>query len=1184
MSKSTWIRDAWRSSFGPRSGRSVVGARQRLRPLLEPLENRTLLTLTLSVPNPLNYQSLSTNPSEFLPAVVGSTYSQAVTATGGSGPYTFTTNSALPPGLALSAAGVVSGTPTATGNYTVTVMATDANDPTNTGTQFSLNVAAQELSVTPAGGFSIPPATIGSSYSQTFTVSGGSGTGYELQNSKFFSELTQNGLSVSLSSSTITVSGTPANSLTPRVYPLEFVLQDSYGDTLVQEYDLQVNLSSGSPLTLAPGTAHSLPVATFGTKYQQEFTVGGGTAGYTIASSDLAANELNDQVSGLSLTQQTGSNQATLSGTPTFTGSALPTSPVAVPFSVTATDNSSPPITVTSWYTLSISPAALTIDTSYLPPAAAGVPYYQSTPADSASGNDGFPIPIQLSVSGGSGTGYSFAVNTGGLPPGLGLLSNGQIIGQPLVTDAPGDYTFTVTATDSANNQTSRQFDLLLLPAATATTPPDYTPQQVIQAYGLNKIILGGGVIGTGVGQTVAIYEQNPGSNFSSSTDQANYDNSDLHEFDNLFGLEDFGDGSVPGQPIFLQLNMNGSNTTAQSPNGEETQDIEWVHAIAPYANIVVLADSNMQTAITTALSETQFQATLNTLAPGATLPPVSVMSISDVTDSIPDSTFVAPNHNVTVVVSAGDRIGPAVGASGGGVAPSSNVLSVGETQLSLNASGAYLGEVGLIGTGAGVSSVESAPSVQQFLNSPVQQFSSSNRATPDVAFLGSVSSAAAEYDSLESSSFHWGDAAYGTSLAAPLWAGLLAIVNQGRQIAGEGPLDGPTQTLPLLYQLPSSDFHKITQLDDGTAIQPGYNLHTGLGSPVANLLVADLIAGQLNASNQLVGGKITISGTVFNDLNLNGQLASNDPGLAGWTATLGSIQNGQFVPGTSLAASTTTNASGGFSFVVAPGLYAVQVTAQSGYVATTTTLQSFGIAPGSTVTTVTTNFGFAAGPVSPPLTLISSATSVPATTPVTLTATISPVPINGSTTIPTGTVTFFDGSTPLATVQLLGNSATYSTSGLAVGGNSVSAQFNPSPSLSGFSMSTSAATWVQVQPPAPPSPPSPPPPAAPSILSISTQIVGRGQRRHEEVQVFFNTSLNPVTAGRLSNYYLTRPGPYRRSRPYVVPIRSVQYDPATSSVTLSLRCHLAWRHMLLSIQGLVAAGTSTTSSTTPVP
>ena len=457
--------------------------------------------------------------------------------------------------------------------------------------------------------------------------------------------------------------------------------------------------------TLAPGTAHSLPVATFGTAYQQEFTVRGGTAGYTIVSSDLAANELNDQVSGLSLTQQSGSNYATLSGTPTFTGSALPTSPVAVPFSVTATDNSSTPNTVTSWYTLSISPAALTIDTSYLPPAAAGVSYYQSAPADSAKKNDGFPIPIQLSVSGGSGTGYSFAVTAGNLPPGLGLLSNGQIIGQPLATDvqqvigkppgtdAPRDYTFTVTATDSANNQTSRQFDLLILPPATGTTPPDYTPQQVTQAYGLDTIILSGGVIGTGAGQTVAIYEDTLGSNLCSSTDQTNYCNSDLYQFDNLFHLEQFGDGSTPGQPVFLVLDANGNPATPPSSptdNGEETQDVEWVHAIAPLANIIVLAGDE-QTAIETALNGTLPEATLNTLAlpPGTTLPPISVMSISDPTDKIPDSTFVAPNSNVnvTVVAAAGDRIGPAVGTSGGVIAPSSNVLSVGETRLSLNAS-----------------------------------------------------------------------------------------------------------------------------------------------------------------------------------------------------------------------------------------------------------------------------------------------------------------------------------------------------------------------------------------------------------------------------------------------------------------------------------------------------------------
>jgi Bacterial Ig-like domain (group 3)/SdrD B-like domain/Domain of unknown function (DUF4214) len=275
-----------------------------------------------------------------------------------------------------------------------------------------------------------------------------------------------------------------------------------------------------------------------------------------------------------------------------------------------------------------------------------------------------------------------------------------------------------------------------------------------------------------------------------------------------------------------------------------------------------------------------------------------------------------------------------------------------------------------------------------------------------------------------------------------------------------------------MLYQLPAADFHQISQLDDGTATEPGYNLHTGLGSPVANLLVADLIGGVLNADNQLVGGKTTISGTVFDDLNLNGQFAPNDPGLAGWTVTLGSIQPGQFVPGTSAAASTTTNASGGFSFVVAPGQYAVQVTAPNGYVATTSTLRGFDIAPGSTVASVTTNFGYAAGPVSPLLTLISSATFAQAGAHVTLAATISAVSINGSMTIPTGTVSFFDGSTLLATVKLSDNSVAYSTDSLAIGTHSISAQFNPSSSSSAdFRASLSSATSVQIVPSPAPTP-----------------------------------------------------------------------------------------------------------------
>ena len=50
-----------------------------------------------------------------------------------------------------------------------------------------------------------------------------------------------------------------------------------------------------------------------------------------------------------------------------------------------------------------------------------------------------------------------------------------------------------------------------------------------------------------------------------------------------------------------------------------------------------------------------------------------------------------------------------------------------------------------------------------------------------------------------------------GTSLGAPSWAALIAIVDQGRAVAGKGSLDGPTQTLPALYSLPSTDFYSIS-------------------------------------------------------------------------------------------------------------------------------------------------------------------------------------------------------------------------------------------------------------------------------------------------------------------------------------------------------------------------------------
>ena len=81
------------------------------------------------------------------------------------------------------------------------------------------------------------------------------------------------------------------------------------------------------------------------------------------------------------------------------------------------------------------------------------------------------------------------------------------------------------------------------------------------------------------------------------------------------------------------------------------------------------------------------------------------------------------------------------------------------------------------------------------------------------------------------------------------MWAGIIAIADEGRAIAGQGSLDGRTQTLPELYKLPAADFHDITSRHTGPAptyaAGTGYDLTTGLGSPVANLLIPGLVAYQ---------------------------------------------------------------------------------------------------------------------------------------------------------------------------------------------------------------------------------------------------------------------------------------------------------------------------------------------------
>lgn len=394
-----------------------------------------------------------------------------------------------------------------------------------------------------------------------------------------------------------------------------------------------------------------------------------------------------------------------------------------------------------------------------------------------------------------------------------------------------------------------------------------YSPKQIAQAYGFDKVVFNGGIQGDGAGQTIAILSVGDNSAFVSSTNP-NFGNSDLAQFNRMFGLNTF---DKLGGPVFLKLDENGgTNYPAQaSPEDDPTevpQDIEWVHALAPMANIVVIE-----------LSTENPQAALNLIAnwnvPGVKAPSVVTSSFGATSlNGIP----YAPN--VTYLSSSGD-----FGNSGeNGLFANPQVIEVGYSQLKIDDRGRHLSEQGVNGgimqttgktfqSGGGVDTTQSQPAYQQYVpntSNLVNPVSTEGRTAPDVAFNGAETSGVAVYDSYINGittnfksggtnySFGgspWGNA-WGTSISTPSWAALMSIANQGRALSGKTPLDGFSQTLPKLYSLAGtqafnligSTVNQSTQqiadvlLTSGTSY---YNSFTGLGSPVANLLIPELVS-----------------------------------------------------------------------------------------------------------------------------------------------------------------------------------------------------------------------------------------------------------------------------------------------------------------------------------------------------
>jgi subtilase family serine protease len=355
------------------------------------------------------------------------------------------------------------------------------------------------------------------------------------------------------------------------------------------------------------------------------------------------------------------------------------------------------------------------------------------------------------------------------------------------------------------------------------------TPAQIGQAYSENFTfnVNGRSYAATGAGQTIAIV--------IGGLDP--YIANDLSTFDQNFGL--------PAPPSFKSVSFQGAqNNESAGGIGETSLDVEWSHAVAPGANILLVQAKSMS------ISDLMVAVDWARHQPGVSVVSMSWGGPESSADTQYNSIFTTPagHTGVTFVASSGDsgffnshqvnsvdQIGVEWPAS------DPNVLSVGGTTLSTTANGSYVGETvwdlnydasagGWWGSGGGLSRVYAEPSYQD----GVQR--TGVRTVPDVAYNADINSGVLVYNSLDG----WGPVG-GTSAAAPQWAGLIAEADQGRALVGLNPLDGPSQTLPAIYTRPATDFHDITSGSNGYPATPGYDLATGLGTPIVYRLVGDL-------------------------------------------------------------------------------------------------------------------------------------------------------------------------------------------------------------------------------------------------------------------------------------------------------------------------------------------------------
>jgi kumamolisin len=362
--------------------------------------------------------------------------------------------------------------------------------------------------------------------------------------------------------------------------------------------------------------------------------------------------------------------------------------------------------------------------------------------------------------------------------------------------------------------------------AAHAGRGTSYTPPQVAEAYGFPTEV-------DGAGETIAIIELGGG-----------YSESDLASY--------FANLSIATPSVTAQSVDGGSNTPGGEADVEVMLDIEVAGAVAPGAAIVVYFTPNTDAGFIDAVSQAVHDTTNRP----------SVVSISwggpedswtqQAREQLEQVFTEAAELHVTVTVAAGDN-GSTDGVQDGHQhvdfpAAAPHALACGGT--SLHARGAEISREtvwndgpGHGATGGGVSIEFALPSYQASASVPVNVDTQAvGRGVPDVAGNADPETG---YAILADGT---AQTVGGTSAVAPLWAGLVALLNQS--------LGAPVGFLqPQLYALPSGTLNDILKEDNGAyRAGPGWDACTGLGSPNGGALLQALRAEVAVGTSQASG------------------------------------------------------------------------------------------------------------------------------------------------------------------------------------------------------------------------------------------------------------------------------------------------------------------------------------------